>query len=150
MTRAVKITFLAAALLGLAFGAYSGYSGASKASDSLESGQYTTPTTIASDFARIQFMHADADHARQAVMLQIHLLEQLELADKTFHEDRELAFAYVRLAMVEEAAGQPEAEQHALAQAKAFHKRVHACCEELTDNDLKNGVKRLDQASDNL
>ncbi len=28
-------------------------------------------------------MHADTDHARQAVMLQIQLLEQLELADKS-------------------------------------------------------------------
>lgn len=150
MTRAIKVTFLTAAILGLGLGGYLGHSEADQMSDFLKSTQYMAPTKTASDFARIQFMHADTDHARQAVMFQIHLLEQLELADKTFHEDKELASAYVRLAMVEEAAGQPDAEQRALAQARAIHKRVHACCEELTDNDLKNGVKRLDQALDNL
>ena len=36
-------------------------------------------------------MHADTDHARQAVMLQIQLLERLESADKTFAGDLEVA-----------------------------------------------------------
>ena len=51
------------------------------------------PTKVASDFARTQFMHADADHAQQAVTLQIQLLEELELADKSFYAD-ELGLAH--------------------------------------------------------
>jgi hypothetical protein len=150
MTRAIKITFIVAAVLGLGFGSYTGYSSADDVSNSLKSIQYLGPTSVVSDFARLQFEHADTDHARQAVMVQIHLLEQLELADKAFHADGELGFAYLRLAMIEEAAGQAEAEQGALVQARARFKRSHSHSEELTDDELKNAVKRLDRAADNL
>lgn len=149
MTRAHKITFLAAAILGLGCGGYLAHQSAIEISDSLESSQYIAPTKVASDFARTQFMHADTDHARQAVMLQIKLLEQLELADKSFHAN-ELAFAYVRLAMVEKAAGQTGAEHRALAQARARDKLDHFRSEELTDDELKNAVEQLDRALDKL
>jgi hypothetical protein len=149
MTRAHKITFIAAAILDLGCGGYFAHQSAVEISDSLESSQYIGPTGVASDFARKQFMHADTDHARQAVMLQIQLLEQLELADKSFHAN-ELAFAYIRLAMVEEAAGRPEAEQRALAQARARIQQTHSRNAESTDDELENGVRRVDRAIDNL
>jgi len=145
MTRTIKITFLTAAVLGLASGVYLGYSEANETSDLIESGQYFAPTATAANFARVQFMRADSDHARQAVLLQIHLLEQLESVDKTFHA-YELAFAYIRLAMVEEAAGQPEAEQQALALARARYKQTQSRSEDMTDDELKNAVRRIDQA----
>jgi len=148
MTRAIKITFIAAAILGLGCGGYVGHRSAIQIGDSLESIQYIAPTRVASDFARTQFMRADTDHARQAVMLQIQLLEHLELADKSFHAD-DLAFAYIRLAMVEEAARRPEAEQRGLAQARARYRQIHSRSEERTDDDLKSAVKRMDRALDN-
>lgn len=148
MTRAIKITFIATAILGLGCGGYLGHRSAAETSDSLISIQYIAPTKVASDFALTQFMHADTDHATQAVMLQIQLIEQLELADKSFNSD-ELALAYVRLAMIEEAAGRPDAEQRALVQARARW-QMHSRKEELTDEELKNNVKRLDRALDNL
>jgi hypothetical protein len=149
MTRAIKITFLVAAILGLGCGGYFGHRSAVETGDSLTSIQYLAPTEVASNFARTQFMRADSDHARQAVMLQIQLLEQLELADKSFHADG-LALAYTRLAMVEEAAGQTEAEHRALAYARARDKRDHFRSQELTDDELRNVVKRMDRAFDNL
>lgn len=150
MTRAIKITFLATAVLGLGIGSYFGYSEANEESSFLESTQYIAPTEMAAEFARLQFMRADGDHARQAVMLQIHLLEQLEQADKTFREDGRLWLAYTRLAMIEEAAGQPDAEQSALAQARALYDRDHPRGQGLTYDELKNAVLRLDRAADNL
>lgn len=145
MTRGFKVTFLTAAALGLGLGGYWGHSEASEVSASLVSGQYIAPTKVASDFARAQFMHADTDHARQAVMFQIHLLEQLEKADSSFRAD-ELGWAYTRLAMIEEAAGHPEAEKSTLAQARASYSRRHPGAAELTDDEMKNGVRRVDQA----
>jgi hypothetical protein len=150
MTRAIKVTFLVAAALGLSSGAYSGYSNVNEMNHLLESSQYVAPTKTASDFARTQFAHADTDHARRAVMLQIHLLERLELADRTFRADTDLAFAYIRLAMIEEASGQPEAEQSALAQARACYKQLHSRSAEMTDDEMKKAVERLDQAADQL
>ena len=149
MTGAMKVTFLVAAILGLACGGYGGHRTAVEVSDSLKSIQYLAPANIASDFARTQFMRADTNHARQAVMLQIRLLEQLELADKSFHAD-ELFLAYTRLAMVEESAGQTEAERRALDQARARDKRDRFRSKDLTDDELRNAVKLLDRAFDNL
>jgi len=152
MTRGVKTTFLAAAFLGLGLGGYWGYSEACEASDSLVSGQYIGPTYVAADFARVQFQHSVTEHARQAVMLQIRVLEQLEAADKDFHGS-ELGLAYTRLAMIEEAAGRPDAEKQALAQARARYERfrtqrVPSQREELTDEKMKTLLKRLDEAAD--
>jgi hypothetical protein len=147
MTRAIKITFTTAAILGLGCGGYLGYRSAVEIGDSLESIQYIGPAKVASDFARTQFLRADSDHVRQAVMLQIQLLERLELADNSFHA-QDLTFAYVRLAMIEKAAGRPEAAQRALAQAKARDKRDHFRNVELTDDELKSVVERLDRAFD--
>ena len=148
MTLAHKVTFLTAAILGIGCGGYLGYSEATQISDSLEAIQYIGPTMLVSGFARTQFMRADADHAQQAVMLQIHLLEQLERADKTFREDGTLWIAYTRLAMIEEAAGRPDAEQSALTQAKVHYGRNHPRGEEQTYDEFKNAVLRLDRALD--
>jgi hypothetical protein len=150
MTSARKFTFIAAAVLGLGFGGYLGYSGADEVSSSLEFTQYLLPTAVVSDFARVQFKHADADHARQAVVLQIHLLEQLRLADKAFQADMELGKAYTRLALIEEAAGQPEAEQRALGQARASYKRAHSSSKEPTDDEMKRAITLMDSAADRL
>ena len=150
MTRAIQVTFIAAAILGLGCGGYLGRRNAVEASDSLESIQYPVPSKVVSDFARTQFMHADADHARQAVMLQIQLIEQLEQADKTFRDDGTLWLAYTRLAMIEEAAGRPDAEQSALAQARALYDRDHPRGHGRTYDELKGAVLELDRAADNL
>ena len=93
-------------------------------------------------------MHADTDHARQAVMLQIQLLERLESVDKTFAGDLEVAKAYTRLAMVEEAGGRPDEEQRALAQARAHYDRVHSHSKEPTDDEMKKAIKLWDGAAD--
>jgi hypothetical protein len=150
MTRAIKITFLATAVLGLGLGSYFGYSEANQESSFLESTRYIAPTEMAAEFARVQFMRADGDHARQAVVLQIHLLEQLEQADNTFRAEGRLWLAYIRLAMIEEAAGRPDAQRSALAQARALYYRDHPRGQEQTYDELTNAVLRLDRAADNL
>jgi hypothetical protein len=147
MMRAVKIAFTTAALVGLGCGGYLGLRSAVEIGDSLESIQYIAPAKLVSDFARTQFLRADTDHARQAVMLQIQLLEQLERADGSFHA-QDLTFAYVRLAMIEKAAGRPDAERRALGQAKARDNREHIRNVEMTDDKLESDVERLDRAFD--
>jgi hypothetical protein len=150
MTRAFKITISAVAILGLGVGIYLGYSDAKETSSSLESTQYLAPTGMATEFARVQFMRADTDHARQAVMLEIHLLEQLEQADNTFRGDGHLWLAYVRLAMIEESSGRADAERIALDRAKAIYHRDRPLGQEVPYGELKNTVLKLDKAADNL
>lgn len=148
MTRGVKAICLAAAVFGLAVGAYRGHAEANQTSDFQQSIQYIAPTQIASDFARVQFMRADSDHARQAVMSQINLLQRLQLADKTFHSDGELAMAYIRLAMVEESVGHLEEQNRALGLARACFERAHPQGKQGTDDELKAFVRRWDKVTD--
>jgi hypothetical protein len=61
-----------------------------------------------------------------------------------------LSFAYIRLAMIEEAAARPDAEQDAVDQARALYNRDHHDGQGLTFDELKNAVLRLDRAADNL
>ena len=56
----------------------------------------------------------------------------------------------IRLAMVEEAAGRPAAEQRALAQARVRYRQMHSRNDELTDDELRNAVERSDGVIDNL
>jgi hypothetical protein len=52
--------------------------------------------------------------------------------------------------MIEEAAGRPDAEQSAVAQAKALYNRDRPRGQGLTYDELKDAVLRLDRAADNL
>jgi len=93
-----------------------------------------------------QFEHADNSRARQAVQLQIKVLEQLEKADHDTSSESQFGFAYTRLAMIEEAAGQTVAERSAQDQARQCLKRSHHG--ELTDEQMRAGLKRMDAAFD--
>jgi hypothetical protein len=134
-------------MLGLGLGGYWGHSEAVETNDLWESSQYFLPTTAASDFARLQFRHSDADHARQAVLFQIHLLEQLEEVDKGFRTNLrgELGWAYTRLAMIEESAAHGEARAEALAKAKECLKQSYPGAGEWTEDKMKDVVNRMDQ-----
>jgi hypothetical protein len=60
-----------------------------------------------------------------------------------------LEFAYARLAMIEEAAGNKDAKRAALDRAKAWDKRLHGR-EQITDERLKNAVRTMDQVMDRV
>ena len=109
--------------------------------------------SVASNFASQQFQHADSAHARQAVLLEIKLLDQLQRAarDSSSESQLELAYtsAYTRLAMIEESAGQTEAERRAMDEAKVQFNRNRPN-REVTDEQMKNALKEWDAASDRL
>jgi len=111
----------------------------------MQSAEVLSASSVTSEFALQQFEHADTAHARQAVLLQIRTIEQLEQVARDPGSDRQLGFAYIRLAMIEEASGQTEAERSALDQARRWFKGVHPR-DELTDEQLKDALKRWDGA----
>jgi hypothetical protein len=113
--------------------------------------------SITSVFAREQFEYADHAHARQAVLLEIKLLEQLE---QVVHETDasgalvgteglQVALAYTRLALIEGEDGQTEAARRDLGRAKASFNRNRPG-EEVTDEQLKDTLRRFDAASKSL
>ncbi|MBV9144945.1 MAG: hypothetical protein JO065_03445 [Acidobacteria bacterium] len=108
--------------------------------------------SVSSDFATRQYERADSDHARQAIQFEIKLRQQLkdyEASDPVLERvmDGGLAFAFIRLAMVEEAAGRGTEEQIAFDRARVLMKKAHPN-ETLTDDDLRNTVRKFDAATD--
>jgi hypothetical protein len=108
---------------------------------------------VLSKFALRQFEHADTGHARQAVLLQIGVLKQLARGAPDSVRYSELALAYTRLGVIEGNAGRNDAEQQAFKEARQWYAleaiRWHqGAAQELTDDVLRAGLKRLDDLQD--
>jgi hypothetical protein len=149
MTRAVKFAFTGAAIIGFVLGAVYGCYTAKEASDLMQSAEIISISSVPSYFALQQFEHADSAHARQAVLLEIKILGQLERAAPDPSSEGKFGLAYTRLAMIEEAAGQAEAERRALDQARERFERAYPR-KGLTDEQMKSTLKLLDESSDRL
>ncbi len=146
MTKAMKITFVATAVLGLAVGAGFGYSEATDLSESSQSVEPSIASSVVSDYAARQFRNADPDHARQAVQLEISIRKRLRAATQDSGEDGHVGFAYVRLAVIEDAAGNEEAGRQAMAEARTWFKPRPG--QPPSDDQLKDVLKKLDKAGD--
>ena len=149
MTRAMKVGMAIAALVGLAIGGGEGIYQTRWLGGATEFVEVHSISSAFSDFAVQQFKYADTAHAREAVLLQISVLQRLEPIDHDFHIGAELGWAYTRLGMIEELAGQKEAARAALDQARAHFKLLQPH-EELTDDQMKNTVKLMDDAWDRV
>ena len=78
MTRVLNGICISLAAIGIVSAGMLGNNAAVRDSDTMQSSELMSVSMVASSFARQQFEHADSDHARQAVLLQISLLEQIE------------------------------------------------------------------------
>lgn len=146
MTKAMKIAFVATAALGLAVGAGFGYSEATDLSESRQSVEPIIARSVVSDYAARQFRNADSDHAREAVQLEISVRRRLRAATQDPSEDGHVGFAYVRLALIEDAAGNQEAGRQAMAEARTWFKPRPG--QSLSDDQLKDVLKKLDKSWD--
>jgi len=144
VTRAMKISFVLSAVLGIALGGGFGFSQGAELGESMRSLEPTIAASAVSEFAASQFHHADVEHARQAALLEINVREQLRTVARDSAVDGELGLAYVRLAMVEEQAGNMEAESHALEQARKWFPPPRAG-QELSDERLKEFLNKMDE-----
>ncbi len=145
MTRGMKISIVAAALIGLTLGAAFGVKQGIWLSRSFDQAEPIFLRHATGDFAAEQFKYADIAHAREAVMLQIHVLQLLKRLNNEPGDDGWIGWAYVRLAMIEESAGQKEAERAALDTAREYFSRSRPA-EELTDDQMKSALIRMDEA----
>ena len=144
MTRAVKVTFVLSAILGIAVGGRLGYSQGADLGEASRSVEPIIASGVLSAFAERQSRYADPDHARQAAKLQISMLEQLRTAADDTSTRGQLGLAYVRLAVVEKAAGNQDAEHLALKQARVWLPVRSG--QDASDERLEDLLKKLDQA----
>jgi hypothetical protein len=85
MTRAMKVGIAIAALVGLAVGGGEGIYQTRWLGGATELVEVISISSAFSDFAVQQFKHADTAHAREAVLLQISVLQRLEPIDHDSH-----------------------------------------------------------------
>jgi hypothetical protein len=140
----MKVSFVLSAILGLGAGGAFGYYQGAELGESMRSIEPIGAGFAVSDFAARQFHHADLEHARQAALLEISIREQLRNVAHDSTVDGGLGLAHVRLAMVEEQAGNREAERHALEQARGWFAPLNPG-QELSDERLKDFLNKMDE-----
>lgn len=145
MTRGMRTSIVAVAAIGLALGAVFGVKKGIWLSQSFDQAEPIFLSDATADFAAEQFEYADTAHAREAVALQIHVLELLGRLGNEPGDDDWTGWAYVRLAMIEESSGQKQAERIALERAREYFRRSHPA-KELTDDEMKSALVRMDEA----
>src|SRR4029077_4404139 len=95
------------------------------------------------DFSFLQYKYADREHANAALLIYARLLEELQ---KTYPEDsqkNDLAIAYTRLALLEDAADNQEQSRTYITKARSWHSPIVGG-RELSDSEMKFAVNKMD------
>jgi hypothetical protein len=148
MNRVFMAAVVTSAILGLVVGGVLGaHEGADHAKD-MESVMVMITEDIPSKFAATQFRHADADHARSALVFAIRNLEDVQRLNPSPAAGARFMFSYTRLGIVEEAAGHPAAAHAAFDQARTWERksarRPHPATD-MSDTELKDTLQRSEQ-----
>ncbi len=147
MTLAAKITYFGALLIGLLVGAIFGFRKASDFIAMIASDRPTSAPVIVERFSFQQYRRADSEHARAALLDFVSFLEPLQ----RFHPERSqahyLANTYTRLALLEDAAQDPEESRAYMAKARHWYGKSASGH---TDSEIKAAMKNFDEAYERI
>ena len=144
MTRAAKITYIAALLLGVSMGGYFGFHNAMLVLGTYCSGmQIEAPITL-DHFSYLQSRYADTEHAKAGLQTAANLLEEIEKLNPQKIQEQDLAFTYTRLALLEDAADNPQ-ESHDL-MTKARHWYRAGGGRDYSESEMKEMLKIRDKS----
>jgi hypothetical protein len=150
-SRAMKIAFFCSSLLGLIVGLATGVPEGKALAVRLFALRTGAIERELAEFSAMQFKHADAEHAREAVLSEIRTLEGLQhlalqaapIQTPQKNPSQWLYIAYARLAMIEEAAGHAAEAKAALAKAVEQWRVLHPGTD-ATFEQLKHAVRDFD------
>jgi hypothetical protein len=143
MTKAAKITYFAALLVGLSIGTSFGFQTAAPAFEAYYSGRQLAAPMVLSHYSYLQYSYADPAHAEAALRTSARLLEGMEKLNPDEAQERELSFTYTRLALLEDAAGNSE-HSHAL-MTKARYWYASSSGRDYSESEMKTMLKILDE-----
>jgi hypothetical protein len=142
MTPAAKIVYLAALVLGLSAGLWFGYRSGVDHLQAYEEARLATAPLALGEFSREEYARADFEHASAALLSYAALLEELEKAKaERMHKD-ELSATYVRLALLEDDARNPQQSREFMTRARYWYTGFGG--RDLSDSEMKTAVMRLD------
>jgi hypothetical protein len=147
MTLAAKITYLGALLIGLLVGAAFGFRNASDIIAMIASTRPTTVPAVVERFSFQQYRRADLEHARAALLDFVSFLAQMQ----KFHPERSqahyIANTYTRLALLEDAAHDPEESHAYMAKARYWYGKSASGH---SDSEIKAAMRNLDEAYERI
>ncbi len=142
MTRAAKITYSMALLIGLVSGAVMGFW---FRSGSLELFDFVTPMfalAALGNYTYLQYKHADAEHARAALQSYADFLDEMEKIKPDRAQRADLSFTYGRLALLEEKENNSEQSHIFMDKARSY---ANNAGREISEADLRKTLKIIDE-----
>jgi hypothetical protein len=143
MTRAAKVTYFAALLIGFSIGAFFGFQTTAPMLKAYYDARQETAPMAFNRFSYLQYSYADAAHARAALQTFASFLEELEKLNPKKRQEQELAFTYTRLALLEDATDNSP-QSHAL-MTKARYWYVASGARDYSESEMKTMLKSLDE-----
>jgi hypothetical protein len=148
MTKAAKITYLAALFFGLSIGAFFGFGYRSGVLDLHQSFRQMRAVDALGHFSYLQYKHADPGHAAAALQTFANMLEDMEKSKPEQEHRYDLVNTYTRLALLADAANNPEQSRTYMAKAKSWDKAAGGG--DLSDSQMKSAVKAKDEMYESL
>jgi hypothetical protein len=148
MTRAAKITYFTALIIGLAISGFFGFRNTMKALKD----EYSTRQMLAPDvlrgFSYMQYRHADPEHAKAALLTYARFLEQMDERIPQKSNKRELVTTYARLSLVGEA--ENNTEQSRVYMTRARYWNAASGGRDFSDSEMKAVLKTFDGMEERL
>jgi hypothetical protein len=129
----------------LSIGAFFGFQTTAPLLEAYYDARQLTASISFSRFSYLQYRYADAAQAQAALETFARFLEELEKLQPEKSQQRELAFTYTRLALLEDAAEKPD-QSHAL-MAKARYWNSSSGGRGFSESEMKAALKTLDERS---
>lgn len=145
MTPAAKATYIGALLMGLLLGVLFGFGqeGSFLGSDYGERRLLAPKALI--DFSNIQYRHADMEHAKSALEMTVSFLENMEKLKPEKEQKLALATAYTRLALLQDAASNPQRSHAYMVKALYWYKASGG--QDYPESEMKARLKAFDQST---
>lgn len=145
MTPGAKAVYLGALLIGLALGAFVGF----RVEGSLLGSVYAARRGLAPaalvDFSNIQYRHADLEHAQSALQMTTAFLENMEELEPEKTQELDLAMAYTRLALLQDAASNPQQSHAYMVKARSWYKASGG--QDYPESEMKARFRAFDQSA---
>lgn len=142
MTPAAKATYLSALLTGLSIGVLFGYNDKMDTLKLLGETRLEMPPFALREFSQVQYMQADPEHAKAALLTYASVLEAMEKATAEKSLMFELRSTYTRLALLEDMESNPEQSNGYMTKVRYWNSAAGG--RDYSESEMKAAQKRSD------
>lgn len=150
MTRAAKIVYGLALIIGLSVGGLFGFLGNKSTLKSIHDGVRLTAPNELDAFSFLQYRHADVNHAKAALLTDADLLQRLEAFDPNKGEKFQLTSTYTRLALLEDSLGNAQASREYMAKARNWYRAAGGREQDYSDSQMKAASNAFDERREQI